>query len=272
MPFRPCPTGGTITIRAANKILKENQGVPLPPGKYVTIAVQDQGIGIPPDHLPKIFDPYFSTKQTGSGLGLATSYSIVKNHDGYMTVQSQLGAGTTFHIYLPASVRKTRSVKKTPPGPPPAGKGRILVMDDDAGVRKVAVKILTHLGYEAECAVDGTEALHRYRRTLESGRPFAAVIMDLTIPGGMGGKDALQALMELDPGVRAIVSSGYADDPIMTHYREYGFRGVIKKPYRVDTFGHVLHQVLQDQGEAPGAARDSGEVPNASPSGDYPKG
>uniref|UniRef100_A0A7V4LCQ4 Response regulator n=1 Tax=Desulfobacca acetoxidans TaxID=60893 RepID=A0A7V4LCQ4_9BACT len=128
-------------------------------------------------------------------------------------------------------------------------------MDDDAGVRKVAGKILTHLGYEVEFAVDGSEALDHYRRALEAGRPFDLVIMDLTIPGGLGGKETIKALLELDPEARAIVSSGYADDPIMTHYREYGFAGVIKKPYRVDAFGHALHQVLKGNKPArePGA-------------------
>jgi PAS domain S-box-containing protein len=237
------PTGGAVTIRAENLTLKEDQGVPLPPGRYVKIKIRDQGIGIPADYLPKIFDPYFSTKQKGSGLGLATAYSIITNHNGYMTVESSLGKGTTFSLYLPSTAKKVKAAPPKSASLLQQGKGRVLVMDDDAGVRQVAGKILSHLGYEAEFAVDGNEAIDKYQVAQKSGRPFDLVIMDLTIPGGMGGKEALQALRRLDPRTRAIVSSGYADDPIMTHYRDYGFCGVIKKPYKVDTFSHVLQEV-----------------------------
>jgi len=196
------PTGGTITITAENMVLRKNRGLPLPPGKYLKISVTDQGIGIPPAYLPKIFDPYFSTKQKGSGLGLATAYSIVKNHDGYMTVESTLGKGTTFFLYLPASAQKVKPAPVGEPIFPCKGRGKILVMDDDTGVRQVAGKILKHLGYEVDFAPDGAEAIEKYRESLGAGQPFDLVIMDLTIPGGMGGQETLQALLEIDPQTR----------------------------------------------------------------------
>gem|GEM_PF-931938 len=240
------PTGGTVTVTAENVALGKSEGLPLSPGKYVKITVADQGIGIPADYLPKIFDPYFSTKQKGSGLGLATAYSIIKNHRGYITVESTLGAGTTFYLYLPASPKRVKKNVSSTHATLKTGHGRILVMDDDPDVRQVAGRILEHLGYEVAFATEGSEAINAYQEARDSGRPFAAVIMDLTIPGGMGGLEALKNLKRIDPEIKAIVSSGYADDPIMTHFQKYGFNGVIKKPYRVDTFSQVLYEVLQN--------------------------
>jgi signal transduction histidine kinase/CheY-like chemotaxis protein len=240
------PSGGTVSVRGENVTLTRQSGLPLGPGRYVKIAVEDDGIGIPAEHLAKIFDPYYSTKQKGSGLGLATAYSILTNHDGYITVDSTLGKGTTFHLYLPASNGEVKLRKRSAPELL-SGRGRILVMDDDDTVRAVAGKILAHLGYQSEFARDGEEALAAYTRAEATGEPFAAVIMDLTIPGGMGGKEAMQKLQQLAPEARAIVSSGYADDPIMTHYKKYGFRGVIRKPYRVAAFSKELHRVLSQQ-------------------------
>jgi PAS domain S-box-containing protein len=246
------PTGGTIRVTAQNVTLCPDSGLPLTPGHYVKIGVHDQGIGIPKAYLHKIFDPYFSTKQKGSGLGLATAYSIVKNHDGYMTVDSEPGKGTVFHLYLPASGQPVPRARP-PACEPVAGRGRVLVMDDDDTVRSVAGKILTHLGYEVEFALDGEEALRLFAHAAFAGRPFDAIIMDLTIPGGMGGKETIQRLLDLAPDARAIVSSGYADDPIMTHYQEYGFKGVIRKPYRVTAFSQELARVLAASPESPDA-------------------
>jgi PAS domain S-box-containing protein len=237
------PSGGALKVSAQNAALTAKSGLPVAAGRYIKICVQDQGMGIPEDHLAKIFDPYFSTKQKGSGLGLATAFSIITNHDGYMTVESSLGEGTAFYVYLPASQREGKPKRKTSPGIL-TGKGKILVMDDDDSVREVAGRILSHLGYQPDFARDGEEAIAAYARALAAGQPFAAVIMDLTIPGGMGGKEAIQKLRHIAPEARAIVSSGYADDPIMTHYKKYGFSGVIKKPYRVNAFGKELHRVL----------------------------
>jgi PAS domain S-box-containing protein len=237
------PHGGTITLAATNVVLDHASGLPLPPGRYVKLTVTDEGIGIPADHLAHIFDPYFSTKQQGSGLGLTTVYAIVNSHEGHITVSSELGRGTTFTIYLPAS-----EAQAMPQRPAEAqlhiGQGRILIMDDEAMVREVVVRMLARLGYEVEVAANGQEAINRYQEALAAGQPFAGIILDLTVPGGMGGREAMERLLQLDPNVIGIVSSGYAEDAIMTHYQEYGFKGVIKKPYRLEELGRVLQQTL----------------------------
>jgi PAS domain S-box-containing protein len=240
------PGGGTVFILAENTTLTDQHGLPLPDGKYVHVAVKDHGVGIPPDLISKIFDPYFTTKEAGSGLGLAISYSIVKNHGGHIAVESELGVGTTFHVYLPASerelpVKPTVTVKEIRP----SGRGTILIMDDQSDVREIAGQLLKHLGYEVSSAKDGTEAVDLYRKAQEAGRPFDAVIMDLTIPGGMGGKEAIQKLLEIDPKVKAIVSSGYSTDPIMADFRKFGFSGVVSKPYEVEDLSAVLLEVLK---------------------------
>lgn len=237
------PTGGTITMSGENLTINSTSILPLAPGRYVKISIQDQGIGIPDKYLPKIFDPYFTTKHRGSGLGLAVAYSIVKNHQGHIAVTSTLGEGTAFHIYLPASNRKL-------PQPPQeskkslSGTGKILIMDDDEMVRDVLSKMLTSLGYEVEPARDGAAALALYARARDNGSPFAGVILDLTVPNGLGGKETMARLLRLDPQVKALVSSGYSDDPIMAEYQKYGFAGVIAKPYKISELGKVLKKCL----------------------------
>jgi PAS domain S-box-containing protein len=237
------PQGGKIAITCENVVVKGQDVPALPPGEYVKIAIADHGIGIPKEHLSKIFDPYFTTKQKGSGLGLATSYSIIKKHGGTIAVESEIGVGTTFTLYLPASRSELQPSKAGSLGLV-TGKGRVLIMDDEEIIRDSAGRILQTAGYEVELATDGSEAIELYRKAAQSGRPFDVVIMDLTVPGGVGGKDALQRLIEIDPAVKAIVSSGYSHDPIMANYRDYGFKGVIAKPYKIRDMSKIVKDVL----------------------------
>ena len=238
------PEGGTITVKCDNITVGPADAFPIAPGDYVRISVSDRGIGIPKEYLEKIFDPYFTTKQKGSGLGLATSYSIIKHHGGHITIESELGAGATFHVYLPVSsegiVRRTEDRRRAV-----RGTGRILIMDDEDMIRDVAAQMLGNLGYEVEVSRDGAGAIEAFTQAQQAGRPFDLVIMDLTIPGGMGGKDAIKKLRELDPGVKAIVSSGYSNDPIMAEYGNYGFRGVVSKPYTIKMLSEAVKQVIE---------------------------
>jgi CheY-like chemotaxis protein len=237
------PGGGLIQIKAENVSESEAIRLSLPPGKHVAVTLADQGLGIAPEHLKRIFDPYFTTKQKGSGIGLATVHSIVTQHGGRITVDSQLGRGTSFRLYLPA-IEATKKDEKLSEARLLKGHGRILVMDDEPLVREVVGKMLHALGYEPVLAQEGREALELYARAQASGEPIAAVILDLTIPGGMGGMEAIQHLLAQDPQVKAIVSSGYGGESIMADFKSHGFREVIAKPYRVEELGKVLHEVL----------------------------
>ncbi|HTY23982.1 MAG TPA: PAS domain S-box protein [Desulfomonilaceae bacterium] len=236
------PRGGVIHVHAKNIVIDAQQGLPLPDGNYVKIVVNDDGVGIPKNILPRIFDPYFTTKHKESGLGLATSYSIIRNHDGLITAESEVGVGTTFCVYLPASQRELQTsfnFEETTA----KGSGRILLMDDEDSIREVAKEILSTLGYEVELARDGTEAISLYRTAKDSSHPFDVVVLDLTVPGGMGGAEAIERLREIDPEVKAVVSSGYSNDPIMSDYTGYGFRGVVAKPYTAKELGATLRAI-----------------------------
>ena len=239
------PEGGTVAISARNFTVTPASGMPIPEGNYVKISIQDNGQGIPPDNLPKIFDPYFTTKKEGSGLGLSIVHSIVHNHDGHIDVDSLPGKGTAFHIYLPATLMKDRR-EEIHQSEVLSGSGRILVMDDEEMIRDFVKELLESLGYDVELASDGEEAVSLYRIARDSGAPFAAVLMDITVPGGMGGKEAITKLLAIDPDVKAIVSSGYARDPIMSNYRQFGFVGVVPKPYNLEEMSRELHRVLGD--------------------------
>ncbi|MGE5544256.1 MAG: PAS domain S-box protein [Bacillota bacterium] len=239
------PEGGTIRVSAENLTVDEKLGLPLEVGKYVKIRVQDEGVGIPDAHFEKIFDPYFTTKPTGSGLGLATAYSIIKNHGGVITVDSAEGQGTSFDIYLPVSHNLPHD-SANHPLQPATGQGRILVMDDEKKIREVVGRMLRAIGYEVTVTNNSQEAVESYLEAMNSGQKFDAVIMDLVVPGGMGGQDAIQKLLAIDPEVKAIVSSGYPNDPIMTEYANWGFKGVVSKPFGINELSQVLKQVLAD--------------------------
>lgn len=237
--------GGSINISSENINIKAHHLLPLKSGEYVKISFRDCGEGIPPENISKLFDPYFSTKQMGSGLGLTTTFSIINKHSGCITVESELGVGSTFYIYLPAS--KNEVIKK----PDSAlisfvGKGRVLVMDDDKMLRFIISEMLKHLSYDVTCAKDGLEAIEKYTTAKLSGNSFNVVIMDLTIPGGMGGGETIKKLQEIDIDVKAIVSSGYHNDPIMANYKDYGFKAVLAKPYTIEQLGELLRNVVSD--------------------------
>ena len=239
------PNGGTIWIAARNVRLAEGEIESLPAGDYVCVAFIDEGIGIPRENLNRVFDPYFTTKDVGNGLGLSISFSIIDRHNGHIEVDSTPGAGTTFTVYLPAVARplvcadvqiEDLSTERD--------HGKILVMDDDEAVREFVSNVLGWFGYEVTLAHEGREVVELYRRAIEEGAPYDAVILDLTVQGGMGGHQALSLLQEADAGVRAIVSSGYAHDPVMSDCERYGFKACIAKPYGVSKLRAVLQRVL----------------------------
>lgn len=246
------PDGGIVRLRAENVFVREGNRLSLGKGRYVRVSIVDSGLGIPRDQIPKVFDPYFTTKQKGTGLGLATAYSIIRKHDGLITVDSKPGRGTTFHFLLPAAIEKA-SAQSSLVDKVCQGKGRILVMDDEETIRDLAFELLTSSGFEVCLAKDGTEALAIYRQAIEASRTFDAVIMDLTIPGGMGGKETVRHLLAIDPGATVIVSSGYFNDPIMSDYASFGFKGVLPKPYDVNQLTAVLERSLRgDAASGPG--------------------
>ncbi len=237
------PQGGSIRISSENVELDTNSELPLQEGRYVKVTIQDHGVGIQKDHLKSIFDPYFTSKEMGRGLGLSITYSIINSHDGHISVVSELGTGTTFSIYLPASEKQVEE-KGTEEDTFIAGQGKILIMDDEEVIRKTTEKLLTLKGYKIECAKDGDEAIVLYKKAMEASKPFDAVILDLTVRGGMGGEDAVKKLREIDPEVKAIVSSGYSNNPVLSNFREYGFCGVFAKHDEVEELGKTLRKVI----------------------------
>jgi len=244
------PNGGEIHLSLKSVEIAAKDSLPLAAGRYLLLSVQDQGTGIEKEILPKIFDPFFTNKPNGTGLGLATCYSIVKRHGGHIEAHSSPGEGALFRIYLPIVEEKEAlpvevpDVTENKPVFPERGSGRILVMDDELMIQKLVVRMLEHLGYKADAVKDGDEAIQYYREAMDASSPYRAVIMDLTIPGGMGGKEALVKIKEIDPSVCAIVSSGYSNDPVIANYQKYGFANAISKPFQFEELSGILKNTL----------------------------
>ncbi|RKZ33996.1 hypothetical protein DRQ33_03090 [bacterium] len=237
------PEGGTIKLDMENVLVDKGTNLPLTPGRYVKISIQDEGIGIPKDYITKIFDPYFTTKQKGNGLGLAITYSIIKKHDGYISLDSKVGKGTTIDIYLPASEAGEQKIKMgrkkitTEPA-------KILLMDDEEQILEIVKSILESVGHKVETAINGKIAIEKYSKAKEQGKPFDVVILDLTVPGAMGGKEAIKELIQIEPDIKAIVSSGYSNDPVMANYKEYGFSAILSKPYRPNQIIEIVAEII----------------------------
>jgi PAS domain S-box-containing protein len=237
------PNGGEITIRTENVTIETESDIPLPAGKYIKIEIEDQGVGISKSHLSNIFEPYFTTKQKGSGLGLATTYSIIKRHEGHIWVYSEIDKGTIFNIYLPAS-KSELAISKKVDQVIHTGHGSVLIMDDQTPILKMLTRILTAMGYETTTTLDGSEAIEVFQSAYQAQNPFDLVILDLTVPGGLGGAKVIPELLKIDPKVKAIVSSGYSNDPIMANYQDYGFCGVIPKPLQKAQLAELLNIIF----------------------------
>ena len=238
------PQGGTVNISAANIAETGPSLAPEPPRLNVKISIRDHGHGIPKEILPRVFDPFFSEKQKGSGLGLATAFSIVKKHDGRIEVESEPGKGTSFIIFLPAAQTRTGFEARKAEHRVHKGHGSILFMDDEEILRKVAREMFYGMGYSVTFATDGKQAVDLYRESISGKRPFDAVILDLTIPGGIGGREAIEEILKANAHVKAIASSGYSDDPVMADPRAFGFSDTLPKPYTQTDLEAVLHRVL----------------------------
>ncbi|HEX9023414.1 MAG TPA: ATP-binding protein, partial [Geobacteraceae bacterium] len=241
------PGGGVLKVRGENVTLGPRNKLGLNPGNYVKIDFMDKGGGIAIENRKKIFDPYFTTKAKGTGLGLSSAYSILVRHGGYIDVHSVVGAGTTFTCYLPSTgkvMAEELAAHERMEMDAQAG-GAVLVMDDEEMIRDIAAEILDYLGYRPTTCTRGEEAVAIYSAARDSGAPFAAAIMDLTIPGGMGGKEAAEQILRIDPGACLIVSSGYSVDPVMAQYRKYGFCGAVGKPYEAREIAQVLQACIK---------------------------
>ena len=245
------PEGGRVSISAKNIIMKSDtfeSGVFVSKGPYIQVMIKDHGSGIPDEILPKIFDPYFSTKelgtQKGMGLVLTTAYSIIKKHGGYIFAESKIGVGTTFYVLLPAIQKEISDIIQGRQDYK-SGKRNILLMDDEEMIRDTVSEMLHQLGYQVEVSQRGEEAIEKFLSAQKCGSPFDAVILDLTVRGGMGGVETMKKLKEIDPMVPGIVSSGYSDDAVMINFEKYGFIGVVVKPFNMKELADILQKVVK---------------------------
>lgn len=238
------PDGGVITVSARNLTVSDQNRMRLRSGKYVRVEIEDQGVGIPPENLTKIFDPYFTTKKEGNGLGLSSSYFIIQNHDGYMGVLSQPGIGSIFYFYLPAADEEPLAENNQKKSVLPKRKCKVLLMDDESLIRTSLREYLEAYGYEAVEAKDGLEAVKLFQEEKKKKAPFDVVILDLTVPGGMGGKEAVRQILTVEPKAKVIASSGYYNDPVMLEPWKFGFCDVVFKPFKVEVLCEKIRNLL----------------------------
>ena len=244
---------GAVLVSAHGVELRPSEVSGLPEGgRFVRIRIRDRGVGIPAEHLPRLFDPYFTTKPGGSGLGLATSYSIVKRHGGVITVASTPSVGSVFDIYLPASDATPGRHELAATLDAPARYARVLVMDDEDLVRDVAGKMLRTLGYDVVCVANGEQAIDAVQTAVEFGRPLDVVVLDLTVKGGMGGEESITAIRQISPGVKAVVSSGYSDRSVMSDFRAHGFDACLNKPYTLAALKQTVAALVNARTPGPG--------------------
>lgn len=241
------PEGGTIEVSITRTTVAPD-ALPIPAGQYHKIDIADEGTGIPEENLQQIFDPFFSTKAKGNGLGLATAFSIVKRHGGHLTVASSVGVGSVFSLYLPIAAGEPRA--SVPDRPIEGNTGKVLMMDDEAAIRELAERALATMGFEAVVCADGESTIHAYQEAMDRGVPFDVVVLDLTVPGGMGGVEAAIQLKKLNPAIKLILASGYSNDEVISNYTAYGFNKVITKPYRLSDLGQAVNELIHE------AARD----------------
>ncbi len=257
------PEGGIIRVRAENVNIADKTPLPLAPGSYVKISIADSGSGIPKANLSKIFDPYFTTKPSGSGLGLSTTYTILKKHGGHIAVDSEPGVGTIFFLYLPASPLGEIGARSSEEDGKYSGGGKILLMDDQESIRNLLSKMLSIMNCECDFAEDGAAAIDKFVSARSAGAPFDMIFMDLTIPGGMGGKDAIEIIRKIDPEAIAVVASGYSNDPVMANYQDYGFKGRLDKPFKMQDLARLMNSLMK--GRRPVKGRRSGDTAKSLP-------
>lgn len=255
------PRGGVLRVALRNEMVEDGVSSTLVAGLYLSLSFADSGEGIAADVLPRIFEPYFSIKKTGSGLGLATVYSIVKRHEGTIDVESSIGKGTTFTLWLPATEVPPATEVVAPRAivtvaQPLAKPARVLIMDDEPSIRRVGTVLLQRMGLEVVAVGDGAEALREFSAAREAVRPFDLIILDLTIPGGIGGKETIERIRQLDRQVPAIVSSGYSSDPVLADFRSFGFQASVPKPYMVGQLAETVARLLAIRAQTGGHGRD----------------